>query len=895
MEQTAHGNISGQRRERSSHVEQAGTESAWGDMCEKVEAFEAMVKKIDARAWKDEPYISYDDWQKVYDEYLAERAIFSLEECFNKLKEEPDQAKCREKLVELCEKICTLKLAPELGAGEDQSKVVERMFSQISRVGSVLGEIIKNLSMERLRGGERKKVRRLICEYEPVLGQKKPNSFLVSYVRYIFMEEGNTPNFNAYDKLLAQWVSLSMGDGKQDDEDSAEALSWFGKNLLMHTESTFSSEAKVDDERELMTYDRQGIESEFCLRATRVELFKQAFPAGRPLTHEQEATLFKWMEEEDEAVLYRREIAQVLRQGDQERARKRLEELRTDDGLPTFVRELALSVERRLDMGDTSVTESGVDYHGQTYDLGDHNREGVKVRRLTGEGDVAIFDEARRLDGVFTAVPGEGERLHPGIGQLTVDDVTLPDFAGHKKHKRQQRLETYLGSIYEFMTEDFFHKTGVYPADLSLLEQASLVEFLQGTSAADRKRALNFFYDFQIDGIRALISITGSVDVQTRMQELRQFVQQDDSDPERVFAEHGRLIEFVLEAHKHIAPLLREKLGDMFDERTWVQECALRADERLNKALSSNQEVGQEAELPTMAASYDSIIQKIAVDLANQFSAEEIKGILQDLPEQVARLLVPYLQPETPGETKEDLKRLYESIRFEGYELNKKMTPIELARLHTWLPKGKPVLDAGCGTGRLLIPLAKLGFDIRGFDYTPRHVRVVQEELAAAGLNPARVQEGDWLATSYPDASFEAVSCLGRNILHEYRLERQQRFFAEMHRILKPGGKLIVDVPDTTIRGSHYDQLTNGYREAMQKRGIKNTRPGTIFDSPDNQNFATRHVYSDLELRRFAREAGFEVVSVESEDLPTGQGDRNLYYTLRKTENVEAEEYAMAA
>jgi SAM-dependent methyltransferase len=282
------------------------------------------------------------------------------------------------------------------------------------------------------------------------------------------------------------------------------------------------------------------------------------------------------------------------------------------------------------------------------------------------------------------------------------------------------------------------------------------------------------------------------------------------------------------------------------------------------------------------ATSYDRIVQELAVNIANECNAEEVKAILNELPAEIGGLLTRYLQPETPGNAKEDLKTLYESIQFEGYDLNQKMTPVEIALLHEWIPKGKKVLEAGCGTGRLLVPLAKLGFDISGFDYTPRHVSLVQQELQKADLDPSRVKQGDWLNTGYPDASTEVITCLGRNILHEYRLERQRQLFSEMNRLLQPGGVFIFDIPDRTVPGSHYEQLTEGYHQTMRQKGIHNTRQGTIFDSPDNKNFATRYVYSDQDIHALASEAGFEIEKRVEEDLPTGQGDRNIYYILKK-------------
>jgi len=57
---------------------------------------------------------------------------------------------------------------------------------------------------------------------------------------------------------------------------------------------------------------------------------------------------------------------------------------------------------------------------------------------------------------------------------------------------------------------------------------------------------------------------------------------------------------------------------------------------------------------------------------------------------------------------------------------------VELAR-----EAGGPVLEVGCGTGRVLIPTARAGFEIVGLDLSPSMLAVCRESLAQ---EPAEVQ-----------------------------------------------------------------------------------------------------------------------------------------------------------
>lgn len=48
-----------------------------------------------------------------------------------------------------------------------------------------------------------------------------------------------------------------------------------------------------------------------------------------------------------------------------------------------------------------------------------------------------------------------------------------------------------------------------------------------------------------------------------------------------------------------------------------------------------------------------------------------------------------------------------------------------------------PVLEAGCGTGRVLLPTFQAGVDIDGFDLHPGMIEVLKTKAAALGLKPA--------------------------------------------------------------------------------------------------------------------------------------------------------------
>lgn len=133
---------------------------------------------------------------------------------------------------------------------------------------------------------------------------------------------------------------------------------------------------------------------------------------------------------------------------------------------------------------------------------------------------------------------------------------------------------------------------------------------------------------------------------------------------------------------------------------------------------------------------------------------------------------------------------------------------------HAVGPGPGDVLDAGMGPGRLLADLADREWTVSGLDISERMVA-----LAAARLPQAheRLVQGSITELPFDDASFDAVAATG---VIEY-LDDPGLGIAELVRVLRPGGLVVVSMPNLASVKSRWAALWY-----PSVRAVKRTVPG---------------------------------------------------------------------
>jgi ubiquinone/menaquinone biosynthesis C-methylase UbiE len=98
---------------------------------------------------------------------------------------------------------------------------------------------------------------------------------------------------------------------------------------------------------------------------------------------------------------------------------------------------------------------------------------------------------------------------------------------------------------------------------------------------------------------------------------------------------------------------------------------------------------------------------------------------------------------------------------------------------------GQQVLDVGCGPGHTTAQLTSLGLKATGVDLSPRMI-----ELAKQAFPQSNFEVGDFLALPHLPSSFDGI--LAFYCIVHLTPEQLAPAFAEMSRVLKPGGYLLV-------------------------------------------------------------------------------------------------------
>lgn len=200
----------------------------------------------------------------------------------------------------------------------------------------------------------------------------------------------------------------------------------------------------------------------------------------------------------------------------------------------------------------------------------------------------------------------------------------------------------------------------------------------------------------------------------------------------------------------------------------------------------------------------------------------------------------------------------YGNLCTEFYDADKQLADGDELQLYQELfSKEEPILEPMCGSGRLLIPLLQLGYDIEGFDNSTHMLERCKQRAKALGLNPILYQDTiDNFSTSkqyqsiiIPLGSFQLL----------YPREKACESLVKFHRWLIPGGKLVMDLFVPWEAMYEHGEVDTSTREVKLATGES--------IQIDNHTTTNKFEQHSLSKTRYTKYSGEKAIAKEEEQM----------------------------
>ncbi len=173
-----------------------------------------------------------------------------------------------------------------------------------------------------------------------------------------------------------------------------------------------------------------------------------------------------------------------------------------------------------------------------------------------------------------------------------------------------------------------------------------------------------------------------------------------------------------------------------------------------------------------------------------------------------------------------------------------------------WILKHTPrfgrVVEAGCGLGRYVLYLSRLGIDVDGIDFHDGSVERAGKWAADHGFD-CQFRVGDVL--NLPHESDSVSGYLSFGVVEHFQ-EGPQRAIREAHRVLRPGGVAIITTPSVSLSLA-YLRASAGVKGLIKR----------VAGLPRKRTEFFQHWYTPARLASFVEDSGLKVVLSGGGDL----------------------------
>ncbi len=200
-----------------------------------------------------------------------------------------------------------------------------------------------------------------------------------------------------------------------------------------------------------------------------------------------------------------------------------------------------------------------------------------------------------------------------------------------------------------------------------------------------------------------------------------------------------------------------------------------------------------------------------------------------------------------------------------------------------WIPSdATSLLDIGCNVGDLLTYCGAVNPALRlsGVEINPAALAKARENLPDADLHGVGAEN-----LPFPDASFDCVTCI--EVLEHVPARLRQRALAEMRRVVRPGGRLVLRVPHAGLF-AFLDSNNLRFRAPKLYHALLKTGRRDAGYAGGSEDVVWHHHFTRAELHELLGD-GWELESSRTGGLllfPIADIALWPFYRLQRTNNV---------
>jgi D-alanine-D-alanine ligase len=205
------------------------------------------------------------------------------------------------------------------------------------------------------------------------------------------------------------------------------------------------------------------------------------------------------------------------------------------------------------------------------------------------------------------------------------------------------------------------------------------------------------------------------------------------------------------------------------------------------------------------------------------------------------------------------------------------------------------ILDLCCGQGRHSLELARREFqNVEGLDRSHYLIQKAKSQAKKEHLN-VRFREGEARKLPYPADSFNVVMLLGNSFGYFETIQDDMKVLKEVFRVLKPQGRLLIDVADGGYLREHFQprcwewidkryfvcrerSLSLDKQRLISREVITHVEKGIIADQ-----FYAERLYTRESLNELLKKVGFSDITIHGEIFTDSQRNQDLGMMERRT------------